>query len=58
MMVQLNRCVFLMKDGELLKKYSNIWNKVTNSIEEELDRGPIYGHPMQLQIFILEKYLK
>ena len=28
---------FLIKDDDLLKKYIDIWNKVSNSIKKELD---------------------
>ena len=27
--------VFLIEDDELLKKYNDIWNKASNSIEKE-----------------------
>ena len=48
MMVELNRCVFLTEDKELLKKCNDIWNKVSNSMKKEFDREPIYN----------EKFLK
>ena len=28
---------FSIEDGDLLNKYNNIWNKVSNSIKKELD---------------------
>ena len=28
---------FLIKDDDLLKKYNDIWNKVSNSIKKEYD---------------------
>ena len=39
---------FLIKDDELFEKYNEIWEKVKNSIKEELDSEPVY----------YEKYLK
>ena len=39
---------FLIKDDELLEKYSGIWEKVKNSIKKEFDSEPLYN----------EKYLK
>ena len=39
---------FLVKDDELLEKYNGIWEKVSQSIREELDSEPVYN----------EKYLK
>ena len=35
---------FLIKDDNLLKKYNDIWNRASNSIEKELDSQPIYIH--------------
>ena len=32
----------LIKDDELLKKYTDIWIKVSNCIKREHDCGPIY----------------
>ena len=32
---------FFIEDDELLKKYNNIWNKVSNSIKKELHCKPI-----------------
>ena len=29
--------VLFIEDNELLEKYNNIWNKVSNSIKKELD---------------------
>ena len=37
-----------MKDGELLQKYNEIWEKVKNSLKKEFDSEPVYN----------EKYLK
>ena len=34
---------FLIKNDELLKKYKDIWNKVSNSIPKELNGEPIYN---------------
>ena len=34
---------FLIKDDDLLETYSNIWNKISNSIKKELDCEPIYN---------------
>ena len=39
---------FLIKDGELLGKYNEIWEKVSNSIKKGFDSEPVYK----------EKYLK
>ena len=39
---------FLIKDGELLEKYNEIWEKVKNSTEKEFDSEPVYN----------EKYLE
>ena len=38
----------LIKDDELLEKYSEIWEKVENGLKKELDNEPVYN----------EKYLK
>ena len=34
---------FLIKDDDLLKKYNDIWDKVSHSIKKELDCEPIYN---------------
>ena len=34
---------FSIKNNDLLKKYNDIWNKVSNSIKKELDREPGYN---------------
>ena len=39
---------FLIKDNELLEKYSEIWKKVKNSLKKEFDIEPVHN----------EKYLK
>ena len=39
---------FLILNDELVEKWNEIWEKVTNSIKKEFDRGPVY----------IEKYLK
>ena len=39
---------FLIKDGELLEKYNEIWEKVANSLRTEFDSEPVHN----------EKYLK
>ena len=39
---------FLVKDGELLEKYNDIWEKVNKNIKKEFDSEPVYD----------EKYLK
>ena len=31
-----------MKDGELLQKYNEIWEKVKNSLKKEFDSEPVY----------------
>ena len=33
--------VFLIEDDDLLKKYNNIWDKVTPDIKKELDNKPV-----------------
>ena len=40
--------LFLIKDKKLLNKYNEIWKKVSNIIEKELDSKPVYN----------EKYLE
>ena len=37
-MVERNGCIF--EDDYLFKKYSNIWNKVSNSIKKNLRAKP------------------
>ena len=39
---------FLIKDDELLEKFNELWENVSNSIKKEFDSEPIYD----------EKYLK
>ena len=39
---------FLIKGDELLKKYNEIWEKVSKSFRKEFDSEPVYN----------EKYLK
>ena len=34
---------FLIEDNKLLKKYNDIWNKVSNSIKKGFDSEPIYN---------------
>ena len=34
---------FLIKDDELLEKYNEIWEKVSNSIKRWFDREPVYN---------------
>ena len=38
----------MIKDNELLEKYSEIWEKVENNLKKEFDSEPVYN----------EKYLK
>ena len=33
--------VFLIEDDDLLKKYNNIWNKVSADIKKEFDDKPV-----------------
>ena len=40
MMVKLNGCFYLINDDELLKKYTDVWNKVSNSIKKEFLTNP------------------
>ena len=39
---------FLVKDGELLEKHNDIWEKANKNIKKEFDSEPVYD----------EKYLK
>ena len=39
---------FLIKDKELLEKYNEIWDKVSNTIKKRFDGEPVYN----------DKYLK
>ena len=39
MMMKLNICL-LIEGDELLKKYNNIWNKVSNNVNKESDSNP------------------
>ena len=34
---------FFIKDGELLKKFNEIWEIVSNSINKEFDSKPVYN---------------
>ena len=34
----------LIEDDELVETYTNIWNRVSNSIKKELDFKPIYSN--------------
>ena len=34
-MMELNGCIFLIEDDDLLKKYNDIWNKIGNSMKKE-----------------------
>ena len=64
---------FFIKDHDLLKKYNDIRNKVSNNIKNQLDCEPIYNKNffenqnkvlksglkvMRLHIFKAEKYRK
>ena len=40
---KLNGCIFFFEDDDLLKKYSNIWNKVSADIAKEFDSKPVYN---------------
>ena len=42
-MVKLNGFIFHIRSDELLKKYKDIWNKVSNTIKNEHDSEPIYN---------------
>ena len=41
---------FLIKDGELLEKYNEIWEKVKNSIKKEFDSEPVYNEKVLEQV--------
>ena len=56
---------FFIEDDELLEKYNHIWNKITDSINKELDCEPIYNKELlqnkmvtRLQIFMLNTRLR
>ena len=60
---------FLIKDDELLEKYSEIWEKVKNSLKKEFDNEPVYSEnylkakinrimEKSTQIFMIIKYQK
>ena len=34
---------FLIEDGDLLKKYNTIWDKVSAGIKKEFDSEPVYN---------------
>ena len=34
---------FLIEDNDLLKKYNEVWNKVSNSMKKEFDSKPTYN---------------
>ena len=34
---------FLIEDYDLLKKYNNIWDKVSTDIKKEFDRKPAFN---------------
>ena len=34
---------WVFEDDDLLEKYNNVWNKISNSINKELDSEPIYN---------------
>ena len=34
---------FLIKDDELLEKYNEIWEKVTDGLKKRLDSEPVYN---------------
>ena len=33
---------FLIKDNELLEKYKETWDRVSNTIKKEVDNDPVY----------------
>ena len=35
---------FLVTDKDLLKKYTEIWNKITGLFKKEFDKNPVYGN--------------
>ena len=58
---------FLTEDDELLKKYNDIWNKVSNSMKK-INSEPFYNrkfletkmkyYGMRLRIFMIKECLK
>ena len=39
-----NKCIdHLVHDKELLKKYNEIWNKISNLLKKGFDSGPVYN---------------
>ena len=41
--MKINMGVFFIKNGKLLEKYDEIWNKVSNSMKSGFDREPVYN---------------
>ena len=59
---------FWIEDDELLRKYNDIWNEVSNSTKKQFDREPFYNDKlvkikikyltvMRLQIFTMKNYI-
>ena len=42
-LAKLNIFLLLIKDDELLEKYKEIWQKVSNSIKNGFDSEPVYN---------------
>ena len=38
------RMSFSVTDNKLLKNYSKIWEKISNSLDKEFDSEPVYGN--------------
>ena len=43
MMRILNRCIFFIKYDNLLKKYNNIWDKISADIKNQVNSKPVYN---------------
>ena len=65
MMAKLNGRILSIEDDELLRKYNDIWNEVSNSTKKQFDREPFYNDKlvkikikylavMRLQIFTMK----
>ena len=67
-MAKLNGRILSIEDDELLRKYNDIWNEVSNSTKKQFDREPFYNDKlvkikikylavMRLQIFTMKNYI-
>ena len=65
MMAKVNGRILSIEDDELLRKYNDIWNEISNSTKKQFDREPFYNDKlvkikikylavMRLQIFTMK----